>query len=46
MSEIQIGLSAIVCHIALPMLVGVERSWVNIDIGIKFLDGGSQATGL
>ena len=46
MSEVQIGLSAIVCHIALPMLVWIERSWVNIDIGIKFLDGSSQATSL
>ena len=36
-SQVQVGLQSVHSHIAFPMLVGVQRSRVNVDIWVKLL---------
>ena len=43
-AQVQIRLHTIDCHIALTMLVGVQRSWVDVDIRVELLDGDFIAT--
>ncbi len=43
MPEVQIGFRAIIQNIDLPMLEGTHRSWIDIQIRIKFLKGNLQA---
>ena len=38
-SEIQIRFMSVYGNIAFPMFVWVQRTWIDIDIGIKFLNG-------
>ena len=38
-SQVQIGLETILRHVALAVLVGVQRTWVDVDVGVKLLDG-------
>ena len=45
-SEVQVGLGAILGHIAFAMLVGIQGPGVDVDVGVKFLDGHPQASGL
>ena len=45
-AEVEVGLHAIDGHIALAMLVGIERSRVDVDVGIELLDGDGVAAGL
>ena len=44
--EIQVGLGAVLRHIALAVLVRIQRSGVDVDVGIEFLDGDPQPSGL
>ena len=44
MSEVEVCFVTIVGDIAFAMFVGVERPWVDIDVGVKFLDGDAVAT--
>ena len=46
MSEVQVRLCTVIRHIALAMLVRVQCSRVNVDVGIKFLNGYSKSSGL
>jgi hypothetical protein len=39
MTKIEIRLGPIVGHITLTVLIRIEGAGVDIDIGIKFLDG-------
>ena len=39
MSEIQIGLGAVICYKDLTVLKRVHGSGVNVDIGVKLLEG-------
>ena len=45
-AEVEVGLGTVHGHIALAVFVGVERPWVDIDIGVEFLDGDREAAGL
>ena len=38
-SQIEVGLHTIGCYVTLTMFVGVERSWIDVDIGVELLDG-------
>ena len=44
--QIQVGFCTIFRNVTLPMLIGVEGTWIYIDIGIKFLNGHLETTGL
>ena len=49
-AEVEVGLMAVHCHIALAVLIGIERTRVNIDVRVKLLDcdfvtAGFQQTG-
>ena len=44
MSEIEVRFVTIVGDIAFAVFVGVQRPWVDIDIGVEFLDGDAVAT--
>ena len=44
MSEIQIGFMAVFGHIAFAVLIRIEGTRVNIDIGVKLLNRNSVAT--
>ena len=44
MSEVQVGLGAILGHIAFAMLVGIQGPGVDVDVGVEFLDGHPQAS--
>jgi len=37
MAKIEIGFGTIICYVTFAMFVRVKCSWVNIDVGIKFL---------
>ena len=39
MAQIQVGFHTVHGHIALPMLVGVQRTRVDVDIRVEFLNG-------
>ena len=38
-TEVEVGLHSIYGHVAFSVLVGVERTGVDVDIGVKLLDG-------
>ena len=42
MSEIQVGLRPVVSHIAFPMLIRVERTGIDVDVRVEFLDSHTQ----
>ena len=39
MSEVEVCLVAVDGYVALAVLVGVERPWVHVDVGVEFLYG-------
>ena len=43
-SQVQIGLETILRHVALAVLVRIQRTWVDVDVGVEFLDGYLVAT--
>ena len=45
-TEVEVGFRAVFGDVAFPVLVGIERSGVDVDVGIEFLDGDSEAPGL
>ena len=45
-SQIQIGLRAVLRHIDLTMLVGAHGSWIHIDVGVQLLCRDLQPSGL
>ena len=45
-AEVKVGLGAIDGHITLAVLVWIQCSRVNIDIGVDFLYGDGVAAGL
>ncbi len=45
-SQVEVGLSAVLGNIALTVLVGVERTRIDIDVGVELLVGDRIATGL
>ena len=36
--QVQVGLHTVGRHIAFAMLIGVQRTWVDVDVGVKLLD--------
>ena len=46
MSQIQIGLRAVVRHVAFSMLIRIQRSRIDVDVGIEFLYGYPKSSGL
>ena len=46
MTEIQIGLGTVVRHVALSVLVRIQSSRIDVDVGIEFLDGDPKSSGL
>jgi len=46
MPEIEVCFGTVFCYITLPVFIRIERAGVNIDVGIKFLDGHFQTSGL
>ncbi len=45
-AKVEVGFCAIICHVALPMFIGVERARIYIDVGVKFLNGYAVAAAL
>ena len=39
MTQVEIRFGAILGYKAFPMLIGVQRSRIDVDVRIKFLDG-------
>ena len=35
-SEVEVGLRPVLCHVDFPMLVGIHRPRVHVDIGVDF----------
>ena len=46
MSQVQIGLHAILRYVAFTVLVGVQGAGIDVDVGIELLDGDLEASGL
>ena len=44
MAEVEVGLHAIDGDVALAVFVGVEGAGVDVDVGVKLLDGDFEAT--
>ena len=38
-SEVEVGFGAVLRHVTLAVLVGVERPGVDVDVGVELLDG-------
>ena len=38
-SKVEVSLHAVNGYIAFTVLIGIERSWVDVDVRVKFLDG-------
>ena len=36
--QVQVGLKAVLCHVALTVLVRVQRTWVDVNVGVEFLN--------
>ena len=45
-AEVEIGLGAVVEHEDLPVLEGVHRAGIDVDVGIELLDGDAEPAGL
>ena len=45
-AQVEVSLHTIDGHVALAVLIGVQRSWVDVDIGVEFLNGDLKATRL
>ena len=46
MPQIKVGFHTIYCHIAFAVFIGIQRSRVDIDVGVEFLNGDFIAPGL
>ena len=45
-SQVEVGLGAVLGDVAFAVLVGVERSGIDVDVGVEFLNGHRIAAGL
>ena len=45
-TQVQIGLCAVHSHVALSMLIRVQRAWIHIDVRVQLLDGHGVPAGL
>ena len=43
MAEVEVGLSAVVEHVNLTVLVGVHRPRIHVEVGVEFLDSYREA---
>ena len=43
MAEVEVGLHAIIGHVAFAVFVRIERAWVDIDVGVELLNGDAVA---
>ena len=39
MPEVKVSFGTIIRHKTFPVLVWIERSGINVDVGVEFLDG-------
>ena len=46
MPQVKVGFHTIYCHIAFAVLIGIQCSRVDIDVGVEFLNGDFIAPGL
>src|SRR5690606_28426442 len=46
MAKVQAGLGPIFCNVAFAMFIRVERTWVDVDVGVELLDGYIVTPGL
>ena len=46
MTQVKIGLHAVGRHIAFTVFIGVQCSWVDVDVRVELLDGDTIATSL
>ena len=44
MTKVQVGLTSVIQHVNLAMLVGTHGAWIHVDVGIQFLHLDFQAT--
>ena len=45
-AQVQVCLGAVISHIALSMLVGIQRARINVYVRVKLLDCNLEAAGL
>ena len=43
--QVEVGFVAVDCHVAFSVFIGVECAWVNVDVGVEFLDCYPEAPG-
>ena len=43
MAQVEVGLHAVGCHVALTMLIGVQCSRVDVDVRVELLNGNMVA---
>ena len=46
MTQVEIGFKTILRHIALAVLIGIQRTWIYVDVRVELLDGDFVATRL
>ena len=46
MAQVQVGLGAVFRDVALTVLIRIERTGIDVDVGIEFLDGDAKAARL
>jgi hypothetical protein len=44
MAEVEISLGAIVQDVDLSVLKGIHRPWIDVQVGIEFLENNTQST--
>ena len=42
-AQVEVGFCAVLSHIAFAVFVGIEGSWIDVDVGVEFLDGYPEA---
>ena len=45
-AQVEVGFGSVLGYIAFPVFVWIEGSGVDVDVGVEFLDGDSEASGL
>ena len=46
MAEVEVGFGSVVGDVALAVLVGVQGTRINVEVGVKLLNGYRKPTGL
>src|SRR5690606_36123377 len=39
MAKVEVRLCTVFSNVAFAVFIGIERAWVDVDVGVKFLDG-------